>query len=660
MVRGRKMNDAQASGFVGHQGQPSQAAGTGGAEVPEMQEEWLYRGQKLQVSRRQFLSGAATAGVLAATSGLAAGGLAGCTPKAADEGGGSGANYTKADTTGVLTADSLEQKWSFEIAPDPIPESDIKETITHDIIVIGAGLSGLCTAVSAQEAGADVRLFSASSRPIGRGGSNSAIGSKYQKQMGIDFDKDSEECNHIFKVEQVSGAYQQNQKLWAKWRNHSAESMDWMIDIMLAKGLKVSMEPGYWDPDGILSSPPASHNFFTDEQPFGALFGAPLQAQAYADTFIERGGTIDYMTVAKQLIRDDNNTGRVSAVIAQREDGSYVKYVGTKAIVLATGDFSVNRDMMAKYAPWTYNIYKDVIHWDVEQEPNYDIELNFTGLLPGDGHKMGLWVGAAWQKNLVSPMINVGVPGPGWNAIDNCWSINLDETGKRFQRETINFGHGGVGLLNRPNRWAFSVWSQDYANIKDEWESFGVNVGRENGIMPQTPEQMIQGWEGQAAPADPNAPAGPFGGDPNAPKTFFKADSIDDLLKQVNDLHPIDTAAAKQSIADYTRYAKQGLDEEYHVNAQVLHPIENPPFYASCSTFATGSSTFLTVCGGLRTNENMQVCADDDSPIPGLYNTGIMTGDFYATTYNFVFFGQNLGGVCCTLSYLLGRDLAKL
>lgn len=37
-----------------------------------------------------------------------------------------------------------------------------------------------------------------------------------------------------------------------------------------------------------------------------------------------------------------------------------------------------------------------------------------------------------------------------------------------------------------------------------------------------------------------------------------------------------------------------------------------------------------------------------------------MTGDFYANTYNFVMPGQNLGAVCGTLSYLLGRDLAAL
>jgi hypothetical protein len=37
-----------------------------------------------------------------------------------------------------------------------------------------------------------------------------------------------------------------------------------------------------------------------------------------------------------------------------------------------------------------------------------------------------------------------------------------------------------------------------------------------------------------------------------------------------------------------------------------------------------------------------------------------MLGDFYAGAYTFASFGQNIGGVCCTLSYLLAEDLAKL
>lgn len=619
-------------------------------EAVNMEEEIIVEGRHTGVSRRAFVTTAASLGALTAVAGLV-----GCAPKSETPGNTSANTSAATPAGGVLTADSFDQKWSFEIPPDPILEAQIAETITHDIIVVGSGLSALATAVKAQEDGADVRVFSAGSRAIGRGGSNSSIGSKYQKSLIGEIGPDSPEIRHLVKVEQVSGAYQQNQKLWSKWLNNSAESMDWMIDIMEAKGLKVSMEPGYVDPDGILDSPPASHNFFNDEQPFGALFGAPLQAQAYADTFIERGGSIDFNTKGLYLEKDGD---RVSAVIAQRtEDDTYVRYAANKAVVLATGDFSINKDMMAKYAPWTYKMYRDTISWDWQDNPNYDIELNFTGLLPGDGHKMGLWAGAAWQRNNVAPMINVGVPGPALNAIDNFAGINLDETGHRFQRETVNFGHGGVALLNRPNKFAFGVWDINYASLRDEWEAFGVNVGRENGILPQTPEQLIAGWDASATPPDPSADAGPFGS--TGPQSTFKADTIDDLLRQVNEAHPIDVAAAKKSIEDYTRYARQGLDEEYHVNPAALHPIDTPPFYASITT-PGGSSTFLTVCGGLRTNEKMQVCKEDDTPIEGLYNTGIMTGDFYATTYNFVVFGQNLGGVCCTLSYLLGKDLATL
>ena len=111
-----------------------------------------------------------------------------------------------------------------------------------------------------------------------------------------------------------------------------------------------------------------------------------------------------------------------------------------------------------------------------------------------------------------------------------------------------------------------------------------------------------------------------------------------------------------KTIERYNQYAENHLDEEYFVDPSILYPISTPPFYAT----KTVGATFLTVCGGLRTNEKMQVCAADDTPIEGLYCTGIMTGDFYANTYNFVMPGQNLGAVCGTLSYLLGRDLAQL
>lgn len=92
------------------------------------------------------------------------------------------------------------------------------------------------------------------------------------------------------------------------------------------------------------------------------------------------------------------------------------------------------------------------------------------------------------------------------------------------------------------------------------------------------------------------------------------------------------------------------------VNPSLLFPVKTAPFYAKKRV----GGEFLTVCGGLRTDENLQVCEEDDTPIEGLYNVGTMTGDMFASDYNFVMAGINLGACCCTFPYLLGKQLAEL
>lgn len=585
----------------------------------------------MELNRRQFLEGAgATAVGVAAMSALSGTALA--------------SEAAPAESDLMTASKYADTKWAFEVAPDPIPEDQITQTYTHDIVIVGAGMAGVCCAVAAAEQGADVILFSASSRAISRGGSNHAIGSRYQAEMGIDYNPQA--ARKIVKAEQTAGTYLMDKKKWARWINNSAESIDWTIDLMEAKGLKCSLEPGFPDPDGVIDVPPASHNFWNDEQPFGALFGAPIEAQTYAQIFTEDlGGEIHYNTRALYLVREDNNTGRVSAVVAQDADGNYVKYEANKAVVLATGDFSKDRDLMARYCPFAYDIFKDYITWDAI---NYDVELAYDGLMPGDGQKMGLWVGAAWQKTQpCAPMINGGASGPAHGVISNFWGINLDINGERYMNEVTNFAYGAIAKLMLPERTAFAVWDTNYAYTQDQWERFGCSVGLENGIMPQTPEELIAGW-------DKNAEQGLVEGLGNS-TTYYKADTIEELVDQMA-ADGINKQNALASIERYNLSAKAGIDEEFQVNPEVLYPIETGPFYATKSVGAT----FLTVCGGLRTNEKMQVCDANDQPIEGLYNTGIMTGDFYANSYNFVMPGQNLGAVCGTLSYLLGRDLAEL
>ena len=55
----------------------------------------------------------------------------------------------------------------------------------------------------------------------------------------------------------------------------------------------------------------------------------------------------------------------------------------------------------------------------------------------------------------------------------------------------------------------------------------------------------------------------------------------------------------------------------------------------------------------------MQVCDENDEPIPGLYNVGTMVGDYYADLYNFLVAGNNLGACCLTFGYMTGRAIAE-
>lgn len=210
------------------------------------------------MDRRAFVTGAAALGAGAAVAGLAG-----------------GARAEEAASADALTAEAVEGgTWSFETAPDPVPEDQITQTYEADIIVIGAGVSGLVTAASATEEGADVILFAASSNPVSRGGSNHGIGTKVQERLGVeDYAKDT--ITHMFKQEFTRNGYRIDQKRWWKWVNNSADTMNWLIDIMENAGYITTMEIGYEDVDGTFTAKPGSHNWIqtADGSESGAAVG---------------------------------------------------------------------------------------------------------------------------------------------------------------------------------------------------------------------------------------------------------------------------------------------------------------------------------------------------------------------------------------------------
>jgi len=83
-----------------------------------------------------------------------------------------------------------ERKYSFEMPPDSIPPCNIKLETDADVVIVGAGLAGLSAALAAADAGARVILLEKMSTVQARGHDNAFIGSRLQKKLGIEIDKD--------------------------------------------------------------------------------------------------------------------------------------------------------------------------------------------------------------------------------------------------------------------------------------------------------------------------------------------------------------------------------------------------------------------------------------------------------------------------------------
>lgn len=559
--------------------------------------------------RRTFLKGAAITGVTAA-GGVA---LAACSPAGSGD-----------DTDQNATSESqANASYSFESAPSAIAISDIKETIEAEVVIVGAGPSGLVTALSAAENGLDVVVFAQGENVVARGGSNAAVYSKKMEELDID------KITPRFMLEQIAQAsFNIDVDKWYKWYNHSEEAVNWMIDKTADSGLQLCIEQGNeWDDDTYpLYGPHMSHCWNNDEYPIVAD-GQPSLALELRKQLEGKGVRIDFSTRAEQLVRGglaNGTEGRVDAVIAMNADGEYVKYVGSKAVVLATGDFSGDREMMEKYCP---EVVEWVQNWDMTTNPDV-LDKVYGGLYTGQGQKMGLWVGASWQKTFPNAAMVATFAAPNYNPWNAPATLMVNDKGERFCNEEMGCGHlpyviKHVGPVN-------AIYDSAYPAAHQPWHNWKNVLGEGD----QTPEEVLSSW-------DEKANSG----------TMVKADTLEDLAQQLG----VDYAGMKAAIDRYNELCAAGDDSDFLKRPELLTPITTAPFYA----WRKEVPMLLTVMGGLRTNINMQVCDESDEAIEGLYNVGTMIGDCYANSYNFLVEGHNHGMNCITFGYLTGKHIAE-
>lgn len=568
------------------------------------------------MNRRNFVKGAALGAVgLAASTALAA-----CSAPQS-QASTSDAKDAASASTGLNSAD---QQWGFEIAPEPISDSDIAETVESDVVVVGGGMSGLVTAASCAENGLSVTLISASKAPVSRGGSNNGVYSTVMQEMGVP----RMDPTWFYRMQYAANGGNFKPALWYKFYNHSEEAINWIIDIASKAGIKTTIESGpeYKEGDPMFT-PTAAHAFYVDDK---ELRGAIGNGEGYIAEEMGRyvtedlGVAVHWNVKGEQLVRggEPNGTkGRVDAIIASNEDGGYTKYVGTKAVVMATGDFSHDKDMMEKYCPQAVELC------DFTTEVNYDQGIWMGGLMPGDGHKMELWVGGAWQKEPNNIML--GRPNlPGDQPYTSHTGLMVDNAGQRFMNEDVLGGLACATIMHLPEKTAYCIWGANRAEAGGPWGAINYAHGEYF-----TAEEVIERWD---------TDADGFG--------TVKATTREEIISQLG--LPAETI---ETINRYNELCEKGSDTDFYKTADKLIPIgENDgPFYGAA--FTPG---FLTSLGGLRTDVDLRVLDENDQPIEGLFNAGCMIGNFYSATYTFAMEGMNYGATCITLPYVLSKDLA--
>jgi succinate dehydrogenase/fumarate reductase flavoprotein subunit len=556
--------------------------------------------RKTNLSRRTFLKTAAVAS--------GAGVISACAPRQA-----------AAPAPAATTAET-SSKASWETPPDPIPDSQIKQTKEADIIVIGAGTAGLCTANAAAEAGAKVIVIAKDPTASARGGSNFAFGSKLTKQFNLEIDADAT-MREMLELQ----TYRARSDLWRIYVQRSGEAMDWLIDKAVAAGLKPVIQSA--GPGEIRGG---THMFLGGPNGQGTSDNPQLDVlNALIEDGKKNGMEVYFEVKAEQLVKSSD--GRVTAVIAKEKDGSYTKYVGKKAVVLATGDYAADKEMKARYCPVA---------------TNYPSMYAPAGSNSGDGHKMAMWVGAAMQSTEPHAVM---MPGGGggmdvniikkmkedpkiWKAWDfiQCHGapfreLQVNADGQRFANEYILGVYNGFQQILQ-NKDTFGICDATL------FEHNPVPAPYE-GEEPPDPKDALKGLD-MASEGD---------------KMFYRADTLAELAGKLG----VSADKLQATVDRYNKFCENGVDEDFGKPKDHLFPIRTAPFYGMKLNIV-----LLITLGGLHTNKDMQVMDAKENVIPGLYAVGTIGGDFYANSYLFRLPGNNLGR-CITTGYLTGKFIAQ-
>ena len=509
----------------------------------------------MELDRRSFIKGGIAVGGIAALAGIA-----GCSPAGETE---SSNDISSSDSSTAKT----ESSW--RTPPEPIGDDQIAETLEADLVIVGAGAAGSVAAASAVEDGASVILLQKHESPFCHGYAFAANGTSKQTEQGIEYDG-----WEIMGAINRKGENRAKEEVVRNWGKYSGELTEWLIE-------KVDKVEGVGPIILEIPEPADDEWNFTytvTHLPTGT-YEATGSVMPVITYLVEQCDPellqARYKTPAVQLRREEG--GRVTGVIAQQEDGSYILCNASKAVILAAGDYGNDLEMRDEFMPYAKGL------------PSGYSNLEDTG----DGIKMGFWVGGSIEPGPHCCNIHYDpcLAYPNYQGTIVPW-LRVNQNGERFSNEDQPYELIYAKDMMQPGYMHFQVFDDNYAT---DWKDMGKGGAMRSDWSTLVPQALEAG-------------------------DLYTGETLEELAEAMG--IPSDTFVA--TVERYNELCEKGYDEDFGKQPARLKKVEKAPFYA----FARQASC-LTPLTGLEVNGNMQVLDTDGNVIEGLYAAGNNSGNFF-------------------------------
>ncbi|XKM13184.1 flavocytochrome c [Orbaceae bacterium ac157xtp] len=370
----------------------------------------------------------------------------------------------------------------------------------YDIVVIGSGGAGLSAAIQAHDLGANVIVVE--KMPVIGGNTTKASAgmnaaeTKFQKLKGI---VDSKEL--FYKETLVGGKNKNNPELLHYFVEHAPEAINWLDE----NGIELS---------GITTTGGMSIDR-THRPASGAAVGGFL-ISGLVKNINKRGIEIMLDTSVTSIVTENH---KVTGVRVSEEDGS-THIIKTKAVIVATGGFSANTQMVEKYRPDLKGF----------------VTTNHKGAT-GSGIMMLEELGAGtvdMGEIQIHPTVEQSTSYLISESIRGGGAILVSQAGKRFVNELSTRDKVSADIIQLPEHYAYIMFDQQ---VRDENKA--------------VEEYISQGL-------------------------VVESNTVAELAKKLS----IDADTLTKTIDRYNQFVGTKNDEDFGRTTGMRHPINTGPYYA--------------------------------------------------------------------------------